>query len=227
MDIIFNFFNSFAGEAIIKMLVISLLAGIIGLERESLSKPAGFKTHLLLGISSVLVVLCSEYIFSDLGGDPTRIPAQLLSGIGFIGAGSILRDGFSIKGLTTAASLLTVTCIGLCVGVGFYFAAVFATVIVYCILAYARGISEKFDRYNVMNIIIKSKNIKKDLKDIKDVLEVYNFETETINIIDEEKLEIKGGAKENFDKSKVSYKIMQVENVTFVEAKELDDDDNK
>lgn len=138
----YDFLMSFEVQAIIKLFLGFILSGIIGFERESLNKPAGFKTHSLIGICSVLVMLCGEYL-SKTGQtiDASRIPAQLLSGIGFIGAGTILRDGFTVKGLTTAASLLAVTCIGLCIGAGFYLGGIVATILCYYILSHSHKIS--------------------------------------------------------------------------------------
>jgi len=130
-----DFIMSFEIQAIIRLLLGFTLAGIIGSERQSLNKPAGFKTHSLIGISSVLVMLCGQYLSLNTDADISRIPAQLLSGIGFIGAGTILRDGFTVKGLTTAASLLAVTCIGLCIGAGFYLGGIVATILCYFILS--------------------------------------------------------------------------------------------
>lgn len=131
-----NFLLSFEVQAVIRLILGFVLAGIIGSERESLNKPAGFKTHCLIGISSVLVMLCGEYLTeTGLTVEATRIPAQLLSGIGFIGAGTILRDGVTVTGLTTAASLLAVTCIGLTVGAGFYLGAIVATIFSYYLLS--------------------------------------------------------------------------------------------
>ena len=122
--------SSFAFKSVIRLIVGFILAGIIGMERSSWSKPAGFRTHALVGVSAVLVMLCGEYMSEKYNVDPSRIPAQLLSGIGFLGAGTILRNGTNVKGLTTAASLLAVTCIGLIVGAGFYVLGVIATAIV-------------------------------------------------------------------------------------------------
>lgn len=148
MDTLTQLFDNYYIQTILKIVLIIILSGIIGLERDSWNKPAGFRTHALVGISSVLVVLCGEYFFKIYGiGDPTRIPAQLLSGIGFIGAGTILRDGFNVKGLTTAASLLAVTCIGLCIGAGFYFIGITATVISYLVLSYSYLLTDKLDHF--------------------------------------------------------------------------------
>ena len=125
-------------EMFFKLILIVILAGIVGYERESWKKPAGFRTYILVAISSVLVMECGNRLYSDIGADPTRIPAQLLSGIGFLGAGTILVTSKNrIKGLTTAAALLAVTCIGLVVGAGFYMSAVIATFVVYCVLSYS------------------------------------------------------------------------------------------
>ena len=130
---------SFEVQAIIKLFLGFILAGIIGAEREALNKPAGFKTHSLIGVSSVLIMLCGEYLSLNWDVDASRIPAQLLSGIGFIGAGTILRDGFNVKGLTTAASLLAVTCIGLCIGAGFYLGGIIATIFSYYIVSHSHN----------------------------------------------------------------------------------------
>lgn len=135
-----DFLMSFEIQTLIKLFLAFILSGIIGAERESLNKPAGFKTHSLIGISSALVVICAEYLAVNNSTDISRIPAQLLSGIGFIGAGTILRDGVNIKGLTTAASLLSVTCIGLSVGAGFYFGAIVTTILAYFILSHSHKI---------------------------------------------------------------------------------------
>lgn len=214
MNFIIDFFtDSVFLETIKKIGLIFILSGIIGLERETWSKPAGFRTHVLLGISSVLLMLCGKYMYETAGADPTRIPAQLLSGIGFLGAGTILRDGFSVKGLTTAASLLAVTCIGMSVGAGFYVGGIVATIIVFCVLAYSKPISEKFEHHNTIVIQLKMKNIKKNLKEIREILEIYNLEAIDIKTVSDEILEIKSNFKEDFNKNKAYYKLMQLKDV--------------
>lgn len=173
--------SSFWFQAIIKLILGFVLAGIIGLERSSWSKPAGFRTHALVGISSVLVMLCGEYMSRIYDIDPSRIPAQLLSGIGFIGAGTILRDGFNVKGLTTAAGLLAVTCIGLSIGAGFYLGGIVTTLIVYIILSYSYKISDKLDHFDVLELDIKvTDEIKEALVTIEEVLTKYQVEIKQI-----------------------------------------------
>ena len=122
----------------LKLLLASLLSGFIGFEREHSHRPAGFRTHILVAVGSALVMMTSVYIFDTYRGltnmDPARLGAQVISGIGFLGAGTILREGFSVKGLTTAASLWAVSCIGLAVGIGFYEGAIVATFVIYITL---------------------------------------------------------------------------------------------
>ena len=182
MEMINNLMQEFWFVSLLKLLVGALLTGFIGLQRSSLNKPAGFGTHAILGTSAVLVVLLSEYLAlnsSDM--DLSRIPAQLLSGIGFIGAGTILRDGINVKGVTTAAGLLAVTCIGLAVGSGFFAGAVIATIIVYLLLAYSHNISSKFERYSMLDIeLIVEQNVSETVEMIKRYLNSKRVEIKSI-----------------------------------------------
>lgn len=114
-------------ETIVKVLIACLLCGLIGLEREYRQKSAGFRTHLLVGLGSTMFTLLSMHGFG--AADPSRVAAQIVSGIGFIGAGAILRQGLSVRGLTTAATLWLVASIGMSVGVGWYSPALVATLV--------------------------------------------------------------------------------------------------
>lgn len=175
MEFILNLFNSFWFESIFKLVLGFMLAGLIGLERSSWNKPAGFRTHALVGISAVLIMLCGEYMSQNFDIDPSRIPAQLLSGIGFIGAGTILRDGFNVKGLTTAAGLLSVTCVGLSIGAGFYLGGIVTTLIVYVILSHSYRISDKLDHFGILDLQISAeKNTEDVLNQIEQILSTYN-----------------------------------------------------
>lgn len=125
-------------DGLLKLGLAALFGGFIGYEREQSHRPAGFRTHILVAVGSALVMLTSTYIFEmykeQSNIDPARLGAQVISGIGFLGAGTILREGFSVKGLTTAASLWAVSCIGLAVGVGYYEGAIVATIVIYITL---------------------------------------------------------------------------------------------
>jgi len=177
MEFITNIINSFEFEAVFRLLLGFLLAGFIGLERASWSKPAGFRTHALVGLSAVLVMLCGEYLSQNFNMDPSRIPAQLLSGIGFIGAGTILRDGFNVKGLTTAAGLLAVTCVGLSIGAGFYVGGIVTTLIVYIILSQSYRVSGKIDHFGILDLQISIiGDSEETLAEIEKVLSYNNVE---------------------------------------------------
>lgn len=154
LQTVIEIWNTFEFQALFKLGLGALLTGIIGLERSALNKPAGFGTHAILGVSAVLIVLISEYLTLSYNIDMSRIPSQLLPGIGFIGAGTILRNGLNVKGVTTASAILAVTCIGLAVGAGFYIGAIVATIIVYLILSYAHDLSSKIERFVNMNLEI-------------------------------------------------------------------------
>jgi putative Mg2+ transporter-C (MgtC) family protein len=123
-------------EMTLRILVALVIGGLIGLEREWGDHAAGFRTHILVCLGSALIMLLSIYGFSAFIGqphvnaDPARLAAQVISGIGFLGAGTILRNGTSISGLTTAASLWVVAALGLAVGAGFYYGALLTTLLV-------------------------------------------------------------------------------------------------
>ncbi|MEJ6951998.1 MgtC/SapB family protein [Natronospora cellulosivora (SeqCode)] len=128
-------------DILINICLISLLAGVIGWDREKHGRPAGFRTHILVGIGSTILMMVSyslHEIYPD--ADPARIAAQVVSGIGFLGAGTILIQGSIVKGLTTAASLWTTAAIGLAVGASFYFLSIVATIIVFISLFFLSNI---------------------------------------------------------------------------------------
>ncbi len=181
MSFLNSLFDQFWFEAIIRLFLGFILAGIIGAERESVNKPAGFKTHSLIGISSVLIMLCGEFLSANNpNADASRIPAQLLSGIGFIGAGTILRDGFNVKGLTTAASLLAVTCIGLSIGAGFYLGGIISTVIVYIILSYSYSMFGSLDHFTNVELNLTVENFASTLPSIQKILDKYDISIKKI-----------------------------------------------
>jgi putative Mg2+ transporter-C (MgtC) family protein len=136
----------------VKLLLSLILTGSIGLERSVMNKPAGFGTHAILGVSSCLIVIASEYFANFYDIDAARIPAQILAGIGFIGAGTIMKNGYNVKGITTAAGLFAVTCIGIAVGIGFYAGACLATFIIFLLLSYSHSISDKIGKYEMIDL---------------------------------------------------------------------------
>ena len=141
MDELLNGLDIFPCHIIILRLFAAFLAGfLIGLEREKNNQPAGLRTHMVLALGASLIMLLSIYIplsFAKQGSaaDPGRMAAQVISGIGFLGAGAIFRYGFNVKGLTTAASIWTTSGIGLAFGAGFYFLGAVSTAFLILILA--------------------------------------------------------------------------------------------
>ena len=120
-------------DSAFKLVLAAVCGGFIGYERQHSHRPAGFRTHILVAVGAALVMITSSFLTDQyqevMQIDPTRMSAQVISGIGFLGAGTILREGFSVKGLTTAASLWAVSCVGIAVGSGFYAGALIATLV--------------------------------------------------------------------------------------------------
>jgi putative Mg2+ transporter-C (MgtC) family protein len=126
------------GEALLRLSLAAGLGGLIGIERELREREAGLRTHLLVSLGSALFTIVGAYGFHEflnsgasvVRADPTRIAAQIVTGIGFLGAGAIIRQGLSVRGLTTAATLWVVAAVGLACGAGYYSTAVITTVLV-------------------------------------------------------------------------------------------------
>jgi putative Mg2+ transporter-C (MgtC) family protein len=141
-------------EVSLRLLTAAALGSIIGFERERLLWTAGIRTHMLVCVGACLIMIVSAFGFDDSLSanhvvlDPSRVAAQVVSGIGFLGAGAILARGEIIRGLTTAASIWTVAAIGLAVGGGLYFAAGISTVIIIVILAGIKPIEEAYRARN-------------------------------------------------------------------------------
>lgn len=137
-------------ELLSRLVLAAALGSVIGFERERMNWSAGLRTHMLVCVGSALIMLVSAFGFADVLGqknvvlDPSRIAAQVVSGIGFLGAGAILMRGEVVRGLTTAASLWSVAGVGLAVGGGMYTAAIGATIIILIILAGIKPLERRF-----------------------------------------------------------------------------------
>lgn len=135
---------------LLRLVLATVLGGIIGFERENISRPAGFRTHILVCVGAALIMVTSEFIQRKYAGtvnmDPARLGAQVISGIGFLGAGTIIRDGSNVKGLTTAASLWAVSGVGIAAGIGFYEGAVTATILIFFTLIVLRKFEHSFPK---------------------------------------------------------------------------------
>lgn len=133
-------------ELAVRLLVAAVLGAAIGLERERRDHPAGMRTHLLVGVGSATFTVLSIEAFAAPGADPARVAAQIVTGIGFLGAGAILKRGANVRGLTTAASLWAVAAVGMAAGAAAWGVAVAATVIVLVSLWPLRIIEERWFR---------------------------------------------------------------------------------
>jgi putative Mg2+ transporter-C (MgtC) family protein len=123
------------------------LGAVIGFEREMHGQPAGFRTHSLVATGAALFTIVSAFGFSGPGADPTRVAAQIVSGIGFIGAGTILQYRGHIRGLTTAASLWSVAAVGMAAGAGLYIMAAVGTALIVVILTVLNGVERLARRH--------------------------------------------------------------------------------
>lgn len=144
---------------VIRLLLILILSGLIGFERELRNHSAGFRTHILVGIGSCLMMLLSLYGFKEfldfdyVRYDPARIPSYVVSGVGFLGAGTIMVYGGTIRGLTTAASIWAVAGLGLVVGAGMYDIAIVTTIIILLSLVFLNNLERLFVRSNGIHIL--------------------------------------------------------------------------
>ncbi len=155
--------NNYELSILGRLLLASLLGGLIGLEREVHGRPAGFRTHLLVTLGACLMMIVSEYFFFKFGDlkadgvvrlDPGRVAAQIVTGIGFLGAGAIIKEGHAVRGLTTAACLWVVAGIGMAVGVGLYAAALIVTAVALCNLLFLKRVERllKKDIYRTLTV---------------------------------------------------------------------------
>jgi putative Mg2+ transporter-C (MgtC) family protein len=177
-------------DMLLRLLVAALLGSIIGWERERRQWTAGLRTHMMVSLGSALIMLVSAYGFQDVVGkpgitlDPSRVAAQVVSGIGFLGAGTIffLRNEV-VKGLTTAAGLWTVAAIGLAVGGGLYIEAVSTTFIALIILTVFKPFENKFfkkNRYRNIRMVLSQKQV--DFKAIEKVLNANDIQFKEISL---------------------------------------------
>jgi putative Mg2+ transporter-C (MgtC) family protein len=174
-------------EIVIRLTLASFFGAVIGLERERKDWAAGLRTHMMVCVGASLTMMVSAYGFADVLGnknivlDPSRVAAQVISGIGFIGAGTILflRQGI-IRGLTTASGLWTVAAIGLATGGGMYFAASITTILALIILWVLQPIERRFsDRFKQKNIKIVTLDRDKSISIIKKILQNTTLDIST------------------------------------------------
>ena len=183
-----SFVNTIQGEMVIRLLLAALFGGVVGMERGSGDRPAGFRTHILVCAGSALIMLVSMYGFEGYdvvpleyprNRDSARIAAQVVSGIGFLGAGTILHEGITVRGLTTAASLWMISAIGLATGAGMYSIGAAATLITFITLTTFHSVEKRFAVARVATFLaqndvkVKTINVQNSTLSDKVVLELY------------------------------------------------------
>jgi len=143
-------------EIVTRLLVATILGGLVGLERERLNRAAGLRTHVMVSVGSALFTILSLYAFREAGkvNDPARVAAQIVSGIGFLGAGTIMKHGATVRGLTTAATLWVVAGIGMAAGAGFYLGALLTTAVVIAALVFLKPIERALGEKNLTTMEI-------------------------------------------------------------------------
>lgn len=164
-------------EIIIKLLLAAALGGLIGLDREISRRPAGLRTHMLVSVGSAIVMHINLHLVVLYPNvDPGRFGAQVISGIGFLGAGSIIKEGPTILGLTTAAGLWTVAAIGLAVGSGHYLLGLIATLLILIVLRIFDSLEKHMKiRRKVTSIYLETTDAKDIIRTVTDLFENYGF----------------------------------------------------
>lgn len=165
--------------AVFKLLLSLMLGAVVGLERRHKGQIAGMRTFALISMGATLAMLVSIYIPQEYmglkNGDPGRIAAQVISGIGFLGAGAIIQMKGSVKGLTTAAGIWAMAAIGLAVGAGMYVISITACVLILLVLTLAEKLEHKLLKMNESKIVrVKTRGIVKDLTPYHQILERYH-----------------------------------------------------
>ncbi len=189
----------------IRLVLSMLCGGAIGVERGRSNQPAGMRTYMLVCMGSAIVMMTGQYMFYEFqSGDPARLGAQVVSGIGFLGAGSIIISGKTrVRGLTTAAGIWAAACIGLSIGIGFYECGIGATFAVYLIISQFRKIENRFtfsdtwvsiyvemdDIGDVPGIYEKSKSMGMVVGDVQIIKKGKNFRGANIDLRNDKRLD--------------------------------------
>jgi putative Mg2+ transporter-C (MgtC) family protein len=201
-----------------------ILSGLIGFEREVKNHSAGFRTHILVGVGACLMMLLSLYGFEEFMGkhdqvrfDPARIPSYVISGIGFLGAGTIIVNGMTIRGLTTAASIWTVAGIGLVVGAGMYDVATVTTFFVLMSLVFLNKIEkEKFNgnRKNIFHVTIQKNT---QIHHVLSIFEEMDLNVRKLDVValdkDQQQLIVELNKKQEYDRSHLIQQLAMLDGV--------------
>ncbi len=218
-------------ETILRLLLGTIIGGIIGFEREIHGRAAGFRTQLIVCVAAVLIMIVSEnyyfslqYIEPTFQIDPARIAAGALIGIGFLGAGVIIKSGFTVRGLTTAASIWIVSAIGLAIGAGLYFEGIATSVITITALVALREVEKNIKILQYRNVIISTRIIENAEEIVTSMFSEYKIH---IHSVDYEKDQAKEEFIYNFsistrNKSAIKDMFLKLGALEFVKTVKID-----
>ena len=186
------------GELFLRLVLACIFGGVIGYERQSRRKSAGLRTNVLVCLGSCLIMVLSEALYQNVEGrtnaDPARLAAQVVSGIGFLGAGAIMKEGLSVTGLTTAACLWVVAGVGLAVGCGFYSGALITTALVFVTLGSLSRLDEWVDHEKNLSLNIHTVDRPGQLMRISRCLEDLQLRVRGVKVkADEDELDDTNG----------------------------------
>ena len=185
------------GELFFRLVLACVLGGVIGYERQSRRKSAGLRTNMLVCLGSCLVMLLSQQLYREVEGltnaDPARLAAQVVSGIGFLGAGAIMKEGLTVTGLTRAACLWVVAGVGLAAGAGYYSGALIATALVFVTLGSLSRLDEWVDHEKNFSLSIYTVDKPGQVMKISSCLEDLQLRIRGIKLkADEDEVDLSG-----------------------------------
>jgi putative Mg2+ transporter-C (MgtC) family protein len=170
-------------STIVRLIVAAILGGVIGLERELHHKPAGLRTNMFICFGAAMFTILSDQLALEHTGDHTRIAAQIIPGIGFIGAGSILHSRGSVTGLTTAATLFVVASVGMAAGGGLYLTAIFATGLILVALAFLGNVERRFSLKSVaLHYEVVGENLEQTIAELNRALESEKLKMQDVHV---------------------------------------------
>lgn len=183
-------------DTAIRLLLSILLGGLVGYERQASNKAAGLRTHVLVCMGSCMIMILSVNVYYTVEGqtnaDPARLAAQVISGIGFLGAGTIMKEGPLVTGLTTAASIWVVSAIGLAVGFGYYSGAILATILAFVTLSLLYQLEKRLKARSRLKVVITLVNDRSKIEEMCQTLRLLSADINDI-IVDE----VEGGEELN------------------------------
>lgn len=173
-------------DTAVRLILSILLGGLVGYERQASNKAAGLRTHVLVCMGSCLIMILSMNVYRTVEGltnaDPARLAAQVISGIGFLGAGTIMKEGPLVTGLTTAASIWVVSAIGLAVGFGYYMGAILATLLAFATLTVLYHFEQRLKARSKVTLVVTMVNDRSKIEELCQILRMMSAELNDIEV---------------------------------------------